>query len=593
METLIASALPPENLPADESTQNAPDKKAVLARLSTLKKARFTYEKRWKAIRDYELPFVGEFDDTDDITNRGRRRDLAIANGVAWLADQAFAAGIMSGLTPPSRQWFKFSFSNSQLAEDVEAARILERRQEIVEYFLHRSNFYNSIHNCYAELPFGQAPLGVFASPETGVRFQSYTIGSYYIDVSAGNRADTFARKTRMSAAQIVQQFGDKHLPRNVRDALENKGMKYEQTFDVWWLVMPNNKRNPNSRSNKNMPYASLYWIDGQTEDDNSGFLYIGGFNEFPVPVGRYMVTGSEAYGKGPGWYAEGEARMLQSMKKVFLTAIEYLVKPPMAATAATYQRGINLIPGGVTIVDEINGAKSIGPILQTGQNLDGLAQEIVRSEDTIKRTYSANLFLMLESMDTHQMTAEEVHQRQQEMLSQLGPVVERLQDEFLNPIIERVYNILEREGAFPPMPEDVAERLAQADIKIEYISPLAQAQKMSSLVNIEQALSFVGQIGQLFPESLKMVDPLGTVKKYFDLLGAPAAMQNSVETAQQLIQQEQEVMQQQAEEQKALQQAQAAAPIAQAAKNLTDAARGGNPALQSLMGVSLPGVPE
>lgn len=590
METLIASALAPEKLPADELLTKSPDKKAVIARLANLKDARRDYEIRWKSIRDYELPFLGEFD--EDNSSKGDQRDLMIANGIAWLADQAFSAGIMSGLTPPSRQWFKFSFSNSQFAEDIEAAKVLDQRQEILEYCLHRSNFYNSIHNCYAELPFGQAPLGIFASPETGVRFQSYTIGTYYIDVSAGNRVDTFARKTRMSAAQIAEQFGNKDLPHSVEEALKNKGMKHKQSFDVWWLVMPNQSRDPTSNSNKNMPYISLYWIDGLNED-NKDFLYVGGFKEFPVPVGRYIVPGDNTYGEGPGWFAEGEARMLQKMKKVFLTAIEYLVKPPMAATAATYQRGINLIPGGVTIVDEINGAKSIGPILQTGQSLDGLANEIIRSEDFIKRTYSANLFLMLESMDTHQMTAEEVHQRQQEMLSQLGPVVERLQDEFLSPIIERVYNILEREGVFPPIPDEVAERLTQAEIKIEYISPLAQAQKMSSLVNIEQALSFVGQISQLFPESLKMVDPLGTVKKYFDLLGAPAAMQNSVEKAQELIQQEQEIMQQQADEEKAMQQAQAAAPLAQAARNLTEAARGGNPALQSIMGVSLPGVPE
>lgn len=586
METLIARAIPPEHLPADQSVSKAPPKKEILQRLGNLKQSRFPYEKRWKNIRDYELPFVGEFEGEEQ--NKGRRKDLSIANGIAWLADQAFAAGIMSGLTPPARQWFKFSFSNSSLSNDVEAGKVLDQRQEILEYFLHRSNFYNSIHNCYAELPFGQAPLGVFASPETGVRFQSYTIGTYYLDVSSSGRVDTFARRTKMSAVQIAQQFGEKHLPRMVKNALDNAGRKHEQSFDVWWMVTPNRNRDPNSPSNRNMPYSSLYWIDGQNADDNNGYLYIGGFEEFPVPVGRYMITGGEIYGKGPGWFAEGDARMLQKMKRVFLTAVEYLVKPPMAATAATYQRGINLIPGGITIVDEINGAKSIGPILQTGQNLDGLAQEIIRTEDAIKRNYSANLFLMLESMDTHQMTAEEVHQRQQEMLSQLGPVVERLQDEFLSPIIERVYNILEREGLFPPIPEEVSERISDADIRIEYISPLAQAQKMSSLVNIDQALSFVGQISQLYPEALKMIDPLGTVKRYFDLLGAPAAMQNSVETAQQLIQQEQEAMMQQAEEQKAMQQAQAAAPLAQAAKNLTDAAHNGNPALQQIMG--LPG---
>lgn len=111
MNTILASAMPPEALPADGQNIRAPDKHAALSRIKLLKNKRNHYIERWKAIRDYELPFLGEFDDTDDETDKGRRRDLAISNGVAWLANQAFAAGIMSGLTPPSRQWFKFGFS--------------------------------------------------------------------------------------------------------------------------------------------------------------------------------------------------------------------------------------------------------------------------------------------------------------------------------------------------------------------------------------------------------------------------------------------------------------------------------------------------
>ena len=589
MNTILASAMPPEALPTDGQNIRAPDKHAALSRIKLLKNKRNPYIERWKAIRDYELPFLGEFDDTDDETDKGRRRDLAISNGVAWLANQAFAAGIMSGLTPPSRQWFKFGFSTDQ--GSIEAERLLDERQAIVEAVLHRSNFYNTIHACYTELPFGQAPIAVFPSPESGVRFQAFTIGSYYIDTSAGNRINTFARKIKMNADQIVQQFGKDHLPRNVQDAFNTPSRRYDMAFDVWWLVMPNDSKR-NGPSNKDMPFQSLYWVDGQDPNENGGFLHTGGFEECPVLVARYQVTGNDSYGKGPGWYAEGDAKSLQIMKKDFLTAIEITVKPPLTTDAATYQSGVNCYPGGVTVTNTQMGGQGVVPLFQAPTNLQWMAQEIQRLEDTIKRTYSADLFLMLESIDTPQMTAREVMERQQEKLQQLGPVVERLQDEFLTPIIERVYNILERNNIFPPIPDELAAELSEADVKIEYISPLAQAQKMSGLVNIEQALAFVGQMAQLYPESLKMVDPLGTVKKYFDLLGAPAAMQRSTEEAQQLIQQEQQAMMQQEEEQKQLAQAQALAPVAQAAKNLSDAAQNGNPALQNLLGVNGPGGP-
>lgn len=574
-------------LPADQPTIRAPDKQSVLHRLKAMREYRRNYEERWKDIRDHQLPFIGEFGDTADATNKARRKDLMISNGVAWLANIAFAAGMESGLTPPSRQWFKFGFSNSAANEDMEAASVLDIRQEIVEYMLHRSNFYNSIHSCYMEIAHGQAPLGVFASPETGVRFQQYTIGTYYLASGASGRVDTFCREFQMTADQLLEQFGEENLPHAVKDALQNEGGRYNKSFTTYWLVMPNRFRTVGQAGNKNMPYTSLYWIDKQSVDEGKGFLFTGGFEEFPVPTARYQTIEGSPYGKGPGWYAEGDARMLQIMKKDLLTAVELMVKPPMKGPASVGDiGGVDLIPGGYTNVNSTGTNPTVEPLFQVPGNPEWLATEIQRTEESIRRTYSADLFLMLDSIDTPQMTAREVMERQQEKLQQLGPVVERLQDEFLSPIIERVYNIAERMGLFPPLPEELAERMADQDIKIEYISPLAQAQKMSGLVNIEQAVSFAGQMAQIYPEALKAIDPIGTVKRYFELLGAPAVMQRSTEEIMQMIAAEQEAMEQQQEQQYMMQQAQAMAPAAQAAKNLTDAANDGNPALQNLLGI-------
>lgn len=571
-------------LPADTPHAKGPDRNSVKHRLTALINARKNYEERWKDIRDYQLPFIGEFGDTGDAANKARRKDLMIANGTAWLANLAFSAGIMSGLTPPSRQWFKFSFSNSQ-NEDIEAGRVLDKRQEIVEYILHRSNFYNSVHACYMELAHGQAPLGVFASSETGVRFQNYTIGTYYLSNGANGKVDTFCREFQMTADQLLEQFGENNLPQTVKDALQNESGRYNKQFKTYWMVCPNKYRTVGKPGRSNMPYSSLYWIANQTEDN--GFLYTGGFEEFPVPTARYQVIEGSPYGKGPGWYAEGDAKMLQMMKKDLLTTAELMVKPPMKGPADVGMNGgVNLIPGGYTHVNNMTGNNAIEPLFQVPTNPQWLAQEIIKTEESIKRIYSADLFLMLDAIENKQMTAREVMERQQEKLQQLGPVVERMQDEFLSPIIERCYNIAERMGIFEPLPEELAERIAEEEIKIEYISPLAQAQKMSGLVNIEQAVSFVSQMAQIYPEALKSVDPIGTIKRYFNLLGAPAVMQRSKEEIDKLIQSEKEAMREQEEQEYMMRQAQAMAPAAQAAKNLTEAAQDGNPALQNLLGL-------
>lgn len=122
-ETVLARAQPRIT---DKPVKKYPDKCRIFVRFKQLQDERLEYEPRWKSIRDTQLPWVGNFEDTGDDTNPARRRDLKTMTNVPWLAAQTFAAGVMSGLTPPSRQWFKFGFDKSALAEDMEALHVLD-----------------------------------------------------------------------------------------------------------------------------------------------------------------------------------------------------------------------------------------------------------------------------------------------------------------------------------------------------------------------------------------------------------------------------------------------------------------------------------
>lgn len=586
MINTIAGGAATSAFPADTAPikKRLPDKKRFNRKIKELYEARREWEERWKEIRDYQLPFVGDFDNTADKTSPARRRDLRIAQGVAWLAAQVFAAGLMSGLTPPSRQWFRFAYKRPELNTNVEAMKVLDIRHEIVSYVLAKSNFYNAVHSVYLEMPFGQAPLAVFYDPENGVRFQAMTIGTYALGVDGFGKIQTFARRYDMTLAQIIDCFGVDSLPERMRGLADNEA-NLSKKYRVNWLVEPNDDRLPGYMDNLNMPYRSVYWMEQSGDNE---FLYVGGFEEWPVPVGRYLVNGLDAYGRGPGWFAEGDSKMLQMMKKDYLTAIELKIKPPMKGPASLMNNGgINLIPGGLTAVED-QVQQFVQPLFEVKLDLDHAAQEIIRTEDSIKRAYSADLFLMLDSIkDTSRMTAREVMERTQEKMQQLGPVSERFQDEFLTLIISRVYNIVNRSGGFPPIPEELQDIIGDEDIEIDYISPLAQAQKMSGLVNVEQAIAQVAQMAQIWPEVVKKVDPLATVSKYFEMLGAPAVMQRSNEAVQEIIEREQKAMQEQQELQEGLAMAEAAAPAAEAAKNLTEAANDGNPAVNSWLGVS------
>lgn len=581
-ETILARAPTAAMQASDVKVSVYQDKKRCVSKAKGMLRDRLMWETRWKRIRDLQLPYIGEFEDTQDSTNPARRRDDKMLQGVAWQSAQVFSAGIMSGLTPPSRQWFKFAFSNPELNKDVGATKVLDQRQEIMQAVLAGSNFYNSVHSCYLELPFGQAPLAIFPDSKTGVRFQPLTIGTYALEVGGDGTVQRLLRRYRLTLEQIVESFGQDALPQRYKAQFDNNRFDNKK-YTVYWLVEPNRDREPGKIGRLNMPYRSMYWMKGSNENE---WLYVGGFEEFPVPVARYIVTGMDAYGKGPGWFAEGDVNALQVMKKDQLLGIEMGVKPPVTVTHDVMNYGgVNMYPGGMTKMSDSNSA--VRPLFQVGLDIDHVSAEITLTKDDIKRAYAADLFLMLDNIDNGQMTAREIIERQQEKLQQLGPVVQRLQDEFLNRILERVYNILDRSGIFPPIPDDVLELLSGQDMRIDYVSPLAQAQKISGLVNIEQAVSFTLQIAQAWPDAVKVIDPLATVEKYMELLGAPAAMRRSEEEVQQMIQAEQEAMQQAKQEQQAMQMAQALPDITQAARNATEAANDGNPALADWLGMS------
>ncbi|MBQ2136892.1 MAG: head-tail connector protein, partial [Selenomonas sp.] len=540
------------------------------------------YINRWREIRKYQLPHVGQFDGEDNESNAAMRKDTKIYNGAAWEANQIFAAGIMSGLTPPNRKWFRMSFDNEQLTDNTDLGALLDERMNIINNVLERSNFYTSVHSCYLELAFGQAPLGIFPDSRLGVHFVNYPIGSYAMETGPDGTIEIFCRKYKMSARQLVEKFGKENVPKNILNELDNGGAGIKAQHTVVWYVEPNKAYDPAKFGGEYLPYISVYYVEGSDENE---FLYIGGFYEFPVPVARYLINGNEAYGKGPGWFAEGDSKALQLMEKDRLVAIELGVKPPVQASPDMANKGINMIPGGKTYR---NGDNKIEPLFNVGANLQHLESAIEQQVERIKKEYNANLFMMLDELADKQMTAREVLERNQEKMAILGPVVQRMQFEFLGRIIERVYNILDRAHAFPePEDPELAQMLQGEEIKIEYISPLAQAQKMSGLVNIEQAVAFAGQLAQFDQNILKKINWSEALNQYFALVGAPAAIKRSDDEYNEMVQAEQQAQAQAMQEQQAMNMIQAAAPAAQAAKNATDAANDGNPVLADLMGMT------
>ena len=166
-------------------------------------------------------------------------------------------------------------------------------------------------------------------------------------------------------------------------------------------------------------------------------------------------------------------------------------------------------------------------------------------------------------------MTATEVVQRNEEKMRILGPVLGRLQSELLQPMIIRIFNIMLRNKLLP----DAPEILLNQEIDVEYVSPMAQAQRGQELSSIVRGLELFGQIGQVAPVS-DYIDPQGLVKHLIKILGLPAKMIRSDSEVEELAQQKAEAQQQQMQMQQQMAESEMARNVAPAVQAVSNAER-------------------
>jgi hypothetical protein len=223
----------------------------------------------------------------------------------------------------------------------------------------------------------------------------------------------------------------------------------------------------------------------------------------------------------------------------------------------------IRTVPGGLNFYR--SGTRDrIEPLNIGANNPLGLNMEEQRRQ-AIRSAFYVDQLIMAQGP---QMTATEVVQRTEEKMRLLGPVLGRLQAELLQPLISRVYNIMVRQKAFAPAPEFMQD----LDLEIEYVSPLAKAQKSGDVQSALRMLELFGPLAQLDQSALDYIDVDGMSKYLLRMLSVPATTVRGEEQVAQIRQQRAEQQQQMAEQQEAIQAAEAAgaaAPMIRAANNL------------------------
>ncbi len=525
-------------------------RKQVDQRMAQLKNERARgWETNWRDLSDFIEPRTGRWNLSD--ANEGQRRDQKIINSTATYSARVLEAGMMSGITSPGRPWFKFATPDPGLME-FGPVKIWMHQAEIAmrEVFV-KSNLYNVLPTTYGEEGiFGSAAMVAMPDERDLVRFYPFTVGSYYLANSSRNQVDTIYREFRMTARQLIQQFGKEGVSQTVRNMADNNS---EAWIDVCHAMEPREVRERGRMDNKNMPYQSVCWEKGGDADK---VLRESGFRDFPGMAPRWKVNGEDVYGSGPGALAIGDIKALQLMERRKAEMIEKGVRPPMTAPESLRNQKASIVPGDITYVNIQQGMQGFMPTYEVDPNwLNGLRSEIVAHEDRINTAFFVDLFLMIAQMDTVR-TATEIAARKEEKMLMLGPVLERLNDELLDPLIDRTFGLMLEQSApiwaglapgkpvLPPPPQE----LAGIDLRVEYISILAQAQKALGVSSIERTLGFAGNLAGMDPSVLDKLDMDQAMDEYASNIGAPPTILRSDEQVAQIRQARAQAQQQQAQ---------------------------------------------
>lgn len=455
-------------------------------RFDALKSQRNVVQQMWDDIERYVTPYRGKFfkDSTDETsvewTRFGNDFDSTAVN-----SHQLMAAKIHGAVTSPSIRWFDMKFRDDKLNNNQECAKWLDSVSDLVYNALRDSNLDLEINETYQDLGgFGTACITLEEMPGpagqwNGLLFSAVPLKEVYFEEDFLGRVQRFYREMMWTPAQIISKFGEQ-VPKRIKD-LDEAGRNEKQR--VLFCIYPRNNRiipigervSPSKR-----PWEYCYLL----HDDKEMLGKPGGHFEMSAYIPRWRKTSESVWGNSPGMMAMGDIKTLNQLVQQDLVRGEKEVEPPLLVEERALFANLDMRAGQVSVVRSIEGIKELIPANSSRDTF----QRIARLQESIARHFFVPGLQNLLT-DNKERTAFEVARMQEEVLQMLGPTLGRIQNDLLNPIISRAFRMLARDNQFPPIPQMVKDNNAQFDV--EYLGPMARAQRMEEANVIERYVSF------------------------------------------------------------------------------------------------------
>jgi hypothetical protein len=500
------------------------------SRLASLRTWRWSWWSHWQILAQYFLPRRYLWFVTPGRTWRGSPINDSIIDSTGLLAVQTCAAGLWTGLTSPSRPWFKLGSALEWEAVDAAGAAWFEDTEKKVYAVLAQSNSYDTFAQMFQDVTvFGPAPVIVYEDYEDVIRCYLPCAGEYFLGVGSRLDVDTFYREFTYTTIQIVEMFKISNCPMEIQRAFQNGGGSLDMEWVVCHAIEPNIALADKGSGGpgeyfvpQQFAYREIYWLKGNKA---AAPLSKRGFVSKPFVVARWSTTSNDAYARSPCMDALGDVKQLQLETKRKAEYIEKGVRPPMGAHPALKQEPASILPGQVTFVTAADGQKGFWPLFEVQPSwLTGIMQDIAQVSQRIKDALFVNLFMAISQMEGVQPRNElELTKRDLERLQSLGPFINRFEAEFAGPFLTRVLDILRRRNLLLPLPPS----LQKTPMKISFISIMTLAQRAAAAVAMRDVFTTAGQLASAaqaagLPNPVRIINLEKALREYGEVSNFP-----------------------------------------------------------------------
>ena len=417
-------------------------------------------------------------------------KNKKIIDSTPLIALRNFSSGMMSGATSPTNRWFKTTFSNANLSNDYYLKNWCSKQEELTRRILYSSNFYQCLPEIYKQLGvFGFSAVGIESDYENVVNFKILPLGSYYYSRNSKGKIDAFCRVYMESAKNIVEKFGS-NCPAEIIEAAKENPLKL---YELVHFVEENKYYRQKRMSSRFAKYVSVVILSSKNE-----FLSIKGFDKFPYVVFESSAVLDTDYPQdSPGINAIADVKQLMTMVKEYAKAVKKIVCPTYKGPASLKNKKLADVPGAY--IEEDENGRGISPVYEVNPKVLELKQEKDELKQVIKEHFYNDLFAMILSTAERGRTATEVNELKEEKMVLLSPLLEQIHSA-LRQILNWIYDEQIRVGIIEPLKKEYSN----CRYEIEFVSSLAQAQRVSNISSMERFTTFVSNIANAIDPILK-----------------------------------------------------------------------------------------